>query len=116
MDGQSLLPWLAGQSSPPDRTFFYFRGSVLEGVREGEWKYRLSRQTDSLEQIPEGTEPVPELYHLELDPSERYNVARQHPEVVVRLRAKMAELEREVAVGSGTIAAAVEVPSVPSDS
>lgn len=108
MDGQSLLPLLAGQSSPPDRTFFYFRGSILEGVREGKWKYRLSRQTDSLELIPEGTEPVPELYHLELDPSERYNVASQHPDVVVRLRAKMAELEREVAVELGTIATAVE--------
>jgi hypothetical protein len=76
--------------------FFYFRGGILEGVREGKWKCRLSRQTDSLELIPEGTEMVPELYDLELDPSERYNVASQHPDVVARLRARMAELEREI--------------------
>jgi arylsulfatase A len=96
LDGQSLLPWFEGQPPPAGRTFFYFRGRILEGVREGKWKYRFSRQTDSLEQIPEAEDPVPELYDLELDPSERYNVASQHPDVVARLRAKMAELEREV--------------------
>jgi arylsulfatase A-like enzyme len=99
LDGESLLPWLAGEAPltpPSDRVFFYFRGGILEGVREGKWKCRLSRQTDSLELIPEGTEMVPELYDLELDPSERYNVASQHPDVVARLRARMAELEREI--------------------
>jgi arylsulfatase A-like enzyme len=95
LDGDNLLPWLAGQTPPLDRTFFYFRGRILEGVREGGWKYRFSRQTDSLEQIPEGTEPVPELYDLELDPSERYNVASEHPEIVARLQARVARLEEE---------------------
>ena len=45
-------------------------------------------------------EPVPELYDLELDPSEPYNVAGQYPEVVAQLRAKMAELERELSGSS----------------
>jgi len=105
LDGQSLLPWLAGASPlapPADRTFFYFRGRILEGAREGRWKYRLSRQTDSLQQIPEEMKPVPELYDLELDPSERYNVASQHSEVLARLRRMMTELEAEMAEGSGT--------------
>jgi arylsulfatase A-like enzyme len=123
LDGQSLLPWLdratpeiAGEAPdlaegspqlvteapPTDRTFYYFRGAILEAVREGRWKFRLSRQTDTLALIPEDAEPVPELYDLELDPSERYNVAEDHPDVVDRLSARIAEFEREVSRTSAT--------------
>jgi arylsulfatase A-like enzyme len=130
LDGQSLLPWLARTTSrsaqdtaaiaadtasagrerprllaktpPTDRALFYFRGDTLEAVREGRWKYRLSRQADTLELIPQDEEPVPELYDLELDPSERYNLATEHPEVLTRLKARIAELEQEVSMARGT--------------
>ena len=46
-----------------------------------------------------GDAAVPELYDLEADPSERFNLAEENPEIVARLRAQMAQLAREVKPG-----------------
>ena len=55
------------------------RNTCLEAVRMGNWKLRNTEAG--------GTE----LYDLDLDPSEMYNVADGHPEVVANL---IAEMER----------------------
>ena len=39
----------------------------------------------------------PELYNLDVDPSERYNVASAHPEIVERLRTRMEEFRGQLA-------------------
>ena len=55
--------------------FYYFYNRVLHGVRRGPWKLRTF----------EGTE----LFNLDLDVSERYNRAEEHPEIVAELSALM---------------------------
>lgn len=57
--------------------FFYFQDANLQGVREGPWKLRQVRD-----------EPAT-LFHLDLDPSERYDRAAEHPEIVQRLRDRL---------------------------
>ena len=81
IDGVSLLPYLSGESETwPREEFFYFHGYQLHGVRQGPWKLRLK----------DGVE----LFHLDRDPSERYNVAEDEPERVAQLKA-MAEAKVE---------------------
>jgi arylsulfatase A-like enzyme len=94
-DGHDITPLLAGRTtssrtespagSPTGSlttgsqadTFFYFQDANLQGVREGPWKLRKA-----------GNEP-PALFHLDLDPSEQFDRAKEHPEIVDRLLARM---------------------------
>ncbi len=84
IDGNDILPMLMGISSTPTKIFYYFRGKNLEAVREGKWKFRLSNH--ARKDIKPGQPPEPELYNLDVDPSERYNVASEHPEIVSHLK------------------------------
>jgi arylsulfatase A len=83
IDGQNVLPFLQGETPSPVTEFFYCRSNNLEAVRDRNWKLRLSRHArDDLEQ---GQPLTPELFDLDVDPSEQYNVADQHPDVTDRL-------------------------------
>ena len=42
-----------------------------------------------------------ELFHLDRDPSERYNVAAGHPEIVAQLRQRIDDFTRRVAAEMG---------------
>lgn len=84
IDGHDLRAFLAGAAESPTREFFYVNNRSVEGVREGPWKLR--RRTD-------GSGSAPELFHLERDPSERYDVASKEPAVVGRLGAKLRAFE-----------------------
>ena len=89
LDGHDLTAFLTGETDvAPTETFYYFSGGRLEAVREGRWKYRLAPNRDDGSAITEGPLPV-ELYDLDVDPAEKYNVADRHPDVVARLRAQL---------------------------
>jgi arylsulfatase len=62
------------------------------------------------EQTPKPIDP-PWLYDLDVDPGERYDVAKEHSDVVARLR-KMADEHRRgvVAVEDQLAARAVPIP------
>lgn len=84
IDGLSMADVLTGSGSPPSHDYlyweFYERGSA-QAVRMGNWKG--VRQ-------PMLSGPI-ELYDLSTDPDESENLASQHPEIVERIRAIMAE-------------------------
>ncbi|MDA2937592.1 sulfatase [Acidobacteria bacterium AH-259-A15] len=94
VDGKNIMPLLEGGTKPPRDSFYYYRGETLEGIRKGKWKLRLSNHLR--EDIPQDQPHSPELYDLDLDPSEMYNLADQYPEIVTRLRAQMDEFEKEM--------------------
>lgn len=98
VDGFDLSEWLMGRGESPRRSLFYFRENALEAVREGRWKLRVSNHSRS--GATPGEPATPELYDLEVDPSERYNLARQHTDVVSRLRAMMDTAGREITAPS----------------
>ena len=97
VDGMNILSFLEGKSPSPREEFFYFIGMTLEAVRVGEWKLRMSTWARDFVrgQAPEGgstseDEPVvPELFNLERDPAEKWNVAAENPELVERLMERM---------------------------
>ena len=104
VDGIDILSFLEGKTPSPRQEFFYFNGMTLEALRVGEWKLRMSASARDFVRgrRPEGgstseEEPVtPELFHLDRDPSEKWNVAAENPELVERLMGRMREFASSV--------------------
>ncbi len=83
-DGHDLTEfWEGGVNQSPRRDFIYHRGSRAQGIRVGPWKLR--------------TVDGDELFQLDIDSSERYNVAEEHPEIVAELRDRLSAYEARVA-------------------
>ncbi len=94
LDGYNLAPVLLGQSDTSSRDrVFYWRESQLYAVRQGPWKAHFVTQGCYSLGPPRRQHDQPLLYHLGHDPSEKYNVAAEHPDVVERL-AKLADDHR----------------------
>ena len=88
MDGYDLSGPLRGKSAQsPRREMFYWRSGDLYAIRSGPWKMHLViDDTFSLKPKRRETD-LPELYHLDHDPGEQYNIAADHPDVISRLTA-----------------------------
>jgi len=94
-DGINLMPVLEGKESP-ERTIYFYRGERLRAVRKGKWKIHFSYWNHpGREYTFDGGDPeleknwvkpeIPLLYNLEVDPSERFDIAQDHPEIVTEL-------------------------------
>lgn len=88
LDGMNIFDHLTGKADgqPAHETFYYFRGLVLEGVRHGDWKLRL----------PPGGKGQPQLYNLRTDIGESTDLAKEHPEVVAKLRSLMESMKEDL--------------------
>ena len=81
VDGQDIRAFLEGRAPSPVEWYFYNYNGRVEGVRDRRWKLHLT--------FPEKSEPVAALFDLLADPSERWDVAAEHPDVVSRLRERL---------------------------
>ena len=86
LDGHDLSDVLLNRGKSPRREMFYFGGAQLSAVRSGNYKAQF-REENGINPKPLAK---PELYHLSEDPSEKYDLAAKHPDIVERL-AKMGE-------------------------
>ena len=78
-DGHDLTPFLEGKvKASPRQEFLYAQGRQPNAIRSGPWKLRIA---DGIE-----------LFQLELDPSERYNRAEEHPEIIARLQSRLTQV------------------------
>jgi arylsulfatase A-like enzyme len=78
VDGVSILPTLLGKKDQKQHEFLYWEyhsGGGIQAVRFGNWKaVRNNAKKDPTS--------APELYNLADDPSEKTNVAADHPDLV----------------------------------
>lgn len=65
---------------------------LYRSVIEGEWKLLLTYdgKIDGFAELHQNAERRPQLFHLINDPYERANLAKEHPDIVARLAAKIA--------------------------
>ena len=86
IDGYDLSGVLLNRGKSPRKEMYFFGGAQLSAVRSGSYKAQFREEY--------GINPKPldksELYHLGEDPSEKYDLAAEHPEIVERL-AKLGE-------------------------
>ena len=89
IDGVDLSPVLFKGQQKVRESYFYYRGEQLYAVRKGPWKAHYITRPAYGRGQPEKHDP-PVLYHLGHDPSEKLNIAKEHPEA-------LAEIAKEVA-------------------
>ena len=87
-DGADISPALFGTGPSGREMVFYYRGTRIFAVRKGPFKAHFITKTaygkdDEMQHDP------PLLFHLEHDPSELYNIADQHPEVIEVIRTEV---------------------------
>jgi hypothetical protein len=76
--------------------FFYYRGAQLYAARLGPWKANFITRTGYGPEPPQTNSP-PLLFNVAEDAGERFNVARNHLEVVASLQ-RSVEKHRETLV------------------
>ncbi|HSG72153.1 MAG TPA: sulfatase [Planctomycetaceae bacterium] len=85
VDGLDLRPVLFGTGPSPRDSYIYYRGQSVFAARLGPWKAHFITQGSY--GPPARTEhETPILHHLLHDPSEKYDVAQDHPEEIARIR------------------------------
>jgi arylsulfatase A-like enzyme len=85
LDGIDICPLLFNEMPLPQRPFFYYRGNQLFACRLGEWKMHFKTQIGYGQPKPDAHDP-PLLFHLGLDPSEKRNVAKDHPDILKQIQ------------------------------
>ena len=92
LDGADISTVLLGTGPSPRKAMFFYRGTRLYAVRKGPWKAHFTTQAGYRDK-PHPHDP-PLLFHLDRDPSEQYDVAKQNAKVVADIQA---EVERHKA-------------------
>jgi len=103
VDGLDLSPALFGQGPSPRQTMFYYRGTRLFAVRKGPYKAHFITQTGYQGDKPVEHDP-PVLYHLEHDPSEKYDIAKDHPDVIADIMKEVAKHRAALKPGEDQLA------------
>ena len=85
MDGVDLGPILFGDGESPRKEMFYYRGTDLYAVRVGPYKAHFITEAGYQPNTREVHDP-PLLFNVEEDPSERFNIAAGHPEILDQIR------------------------------
>ena len=81
------------------KPLFFYGPSELHAVRSGPWKLHI--RTSSQTGIKHFGGKLPLLFHLEHDPSEQWDLAEEHPEIVAELQALIdAHLAEVAATGN----------------
>jgi arylsulfatase A-like enzyme len=109
VDGVDISSLLFGKGDVPRGAYFYYRGSTLYAVRLGPWKAHFMTRSGYGQDGPQAHEP-PLLYHLGDDPSERFDVAAKHPEVLDRIRAAVREHHRTLQPAPSQLIETVATP------
>src|ERR1035441_4540787 len=84
IDGVDMTPMLLGKGQSRRQLIFYYHRDQLCAVRKGPFKLHLTQPIGGAPATPL-THPPPFLFQVENDPSERFDVASEHPDVLVDL-------------------------------
>ncbi len=84
-DGYDISPVLFGTGKNPRNVVYYYRDTEVFAVRVGEYKAHFITQSEYGKDVKLIQDP-PILFNVNIDPSEKFNVAKEHPEIIVEIR------------------------------
>ncbi len=64
---------------------FYYRGTTVFAIRKGAYKAHFITQPEYGSKVKTEHDP-PLLYNLNVDSSEKYNVADEHPDIILEMK------------------------------
>lgn len=91
LDGKNILPFLLGRIARSDSLYLFFDGQYLQAARMGRWKihvarWNIPRYTAASGQQKNVRLTLPELYDMNTDLGESYDVAAGNPAIVANLK------------------------------
>ena len=99
LDGIDVWPMMSGRTQGIDReALLYFDDWHLQCARWKNWKLHVARYTSAVYSPgpPGGRQNLPlrpaELYNLDLDPDESYDVAAENPKIVAEISGRIERL------------------------
>ena len=99
IDGRNMISILEGRAAP-ERTIFFYSSDRLNAIRKGKWKlhFRYYDNSKGGFLVSENwvTPDKPLLFDLHADPSERFDLADNFPEVVRELEKTAMQYRKEV--------------------
>lgn len=95
-DGYNITQALMGIGPNPRDVVFYYRGTEVFAIRKGSYKAHFITQPEYSSNTKTIQDP-PLLFNLNVDPSEKYNVADQHPGIIAEIK-KVLKEHRETVV------------------
>jgi len=87
LDGIDLMPVFNESTQRIREYLYYYQFTKPYAIRKGPWKAHFTTHTSYVGQEPVDHEP-PLLFNLDIDPSEKYDIAESHPEIVNELIAE----------------------------
>lgn len=107
LDGFDLSSVLRSHDESPRREMYFYRSAKLFAARVGDFKLHFITQEGYTQPQPTVHEQ-PLLFHLLHDPSERFNVADKHPEIVRSIRDQAEKYDAELLRGEDQIAKRID--------
>jgi len=94
IDGENILPLLAGDVESMDRELFFVSGTgKITGILQNEYKYFESMRSENSAYITSMIKK--HLYRLDMDRHEAYNVYDLYPEQAERMESRLAAFIRD---------------------
>jgi uncharacterized sulfatase len=90
LDGIDITPSLIGGDMPPREQLCYYFHDTLQAIRVGKWKLHVAFGFD------DKTKEMPQLFDMDRDPGESYNLAEKFPDVVADLKERIDACAAEV--------------------
>jgi uncharacterized sulfatase len=88
-DGKPIPQLLSGDGASPHEELYFYVNDSLNAVRSGRWKLHVDSGQGKRKEMPQ-------LFDMDHDPTECYNVANLQPDIVEELIRKIEEFDRTV--------------------
>jgi arylsulfatase A len=99
LDSHDLSPTLFGQEDNTRKSVLYYRGTEIYAARLGDFKAHYITQGAYGQFGEKKVHDSPILYNLSQDPSEQFNIAEKHPEVLKKIKALVTEHKSNLVAG-----------------
>ncbi len=104
IDGVDLSATLFEQKESPRKNMFYYRGTDLYAVRLGDYKAHFITEGAYGQFGKREEHETPLLYNVNEDPSEQYDIAAEHPEIIEQINTLVAEHRSKLVRGKDQLA------------
>ena len=98
MDGVDLSQTLFNEEPGLRKTMFYYRRAELYAVRMGMYKAHFITESAYMKDDNLVHHDPPLLFHLGEDPSEKYNIAEDHPDVIADIIQELGRHQAELVI------------------
>ena len=93
IDGVDLSSVLFEKERSERDNLIYYRGQTIYAARKGAYKVHYITQTSYVKDSKKIYHDQPLLFNLEVDPSEKHNIAKEHPEIIQEIN-EMVEIHK----------------------